>query len=68
MNGRFPFDVFLIIFFPFVMIATSIFVLPLLMPDHVHHHLAVVVALVLTAALAFGILIFWMRRRRRPNA
>ncbi len=33
MNGRFPVDVFLIIFFPFFVIAVSIFIVPLLIPD-----------------------------------
>jgi nitrate reductase gamma subunit len=67
MNGRIPLDVFLVIFFPFVMIVASIFLTPLLIPDHVHHHLAVVVALVFALGLALGILVFWMRRRRRRN-
>ena len=67
MNGRFPIDVFLIVLGPFVMIAASLWLTPLLMPEHVHHRLAVVIALVLAAGLAFSVLVFWVRRRWRRN-
>jgi LPXTG-motif cell wall-anchored protein len=68
MNGRFPFDVFLIIFLPFFTIAASIFFVPLFIPAHVHHRLAVTVALVFAAVLLLSALFVWVRRRRRRNA
>jgi len=56
MNGRFPVDVFLIVLLPFFVIAVSIFIVPLLIPEHVHHQLALAVAAVLGAGLALGTL------------
>jgi len=44
MNGRFPIDVFLIIFLPICAIAIYVFFAPLLVAQHVHHQLAVFVA------------------------
>jgi hypothetical protein len=67
MNGRFPYDVFLIVLGPFVMIAVSLWLTPLLIPNHVHHSLAVVIALVFAAGLAIILLLFWIRRRGRRN-
>jgi Flp pilus assembly protein TadB len=64
MNGRFPFDVFVIIFLPFV-IAAPIFFAALLMSDHVRHGQAVIVAL--AAALVLSVFAFWNRRRRRRS-
>jgi len=64
MNGRFPYDVFLIILGPFVMIAASQWLTPLLMRDHVHHDLAVAITATLGAGLAFTLLVFSIRRRR----
>jgi sensor c-di-GMP phosphodiesterase-like protein len=67
MNGRFPYDVFFIILGPFVMIAASLWLTPLLMPDHVHHDLAVAITVTLVSGLAFTLLVFRIRRRRRRN-
>jgi nitrate reductase gamma subunit len=67
MNGRFPVDVSLILLLPFSALAAPFFFIPLLMPDNVHHHLAVVTALVLAVGLTVGILVFRMRRRRRQK-
>jgi len=64
MNGRFPHDVFAIILFPFVAVATSIFLVPLLIPAHVHHRLAVAVAVVV-GAVVLAAVVFRARRRRR---
>jgi flagellar biosynthesis protein FliR len=55
MNGRFPFDVFLIILLPFLTIAAGIFLAPLLMPEHVHHRLAVAIAVALAAILVISV-------------
>jgi len=68
MNGRFPVDVFLIVFLPFFVIAVSIFIVPLLIPEHVHHQLALAVATVLAAGVALGALFFWIQRRKRSSA
>jgi membrane protein DedA with SNARE-associated domain len=68
MNGRFPLDVFLIILFPFFTIAASVFFVPLFIAAHVHHRLAVTVALVLAAVFLLSVLFVWVRRRRRRNA
>jgi nitrate reductase gamma subunit len=67
MNGRFPVDVFLIIFFPFFVIAVSTFIVPLLIPEHAHHQLAVAIAAVLSAGSVLGVLFFWIRRGRRSS-
>jgi hypothetical protein len=68
MNGRFPYDVFFIVLGPFVMIAASLWLTPLLMRDHVHHDLAGAMALILAAGLAFTLLVFWLRRRSRRKS
>jgi membrane protein DedA with SNARE-associated domain len=65
MNGRFPFDVFAIILFPFLLIAMSAFFTPLLVPDHVHHRFAVVFAIALAVIVTFAAFVARMRRRKR---
>jgi hypothetical protein len=60
MNKRFPFDVYLVVLLPFVLIATTTLVTPLLILEHVHHQLAVAVAGVLAAVLALSVLFFWV--------
>jgi uncharacterized membrane protein len=68
MNGRFPVDVFLIIFLPICTIPIYVFLGPLVIAQHVHHRLAVFVAIGLVAIGVLGALIFWIRHRRRSSA
>jgi hypothetical protein len=64
MNGRFPLDVFLILFLPLLVIGEAIFVTPLFVPAHAHHQLAVRIVIVFTAAFLLSVLLVSMRRRR----
>lgn len=67
MNGRFPVDVFVIIFLPICAISISIFLGPLLIAQHLHHRLAVFVVMGLAAIGLLGALILWIRHRRRGD-
>ena len=63
MNGRFPHDVFMIIAVPFIAIALGVFLPALLMPAHVHHRIAVIVAVIVFAVVAVSAVgIMWRRR------
>jgi membrane protein implicated in regulation of membrane protease activity len=64
MNGRFPHDVFAIILLPFIALGTSVFLTPLLITAHVHHRLAVAVALGLAFVVLSAVLVRIWRRRR----
>ncbi len=68
MNGRFPIDVFLIIFLPICAIAIYVFFAPLLVAQHVHHQLAVFVAVGFAAIGVLSALILWIRHRRHRDA
>jgi threonine/homoserine efflux transporter RhtA len=68
MNGRFPVDVFLIIFLPICAISIYVFLGPLLIAQHVHHRPAVFVAVGLAAIGVLGALILWIRHKRRSGA
>ncbi len=64
MNGRFPHDVFMIIVVPFIALALGVVLTALLIPTHVHHRIAVLIAVIVSTLLALSAVgIIWRRRR-----
>ena len=64
MNGRFPYDVFIIIVTPFLMVAMEIFLSALLMPAHVHHRGAAAIAITMAVMTLIGSAVLFRRGRK----
>jgi hypothetical protein len=67
MKGRFPRDLLLIIVVPFLTWGIGFCLPALLMPTHVHHGLAVAVAITIATVVGLSAVgIVWRRRIRKP--